>query len=126
MLVTADSLHASGASRALVLAASLAAIASPLAAAEVGGVAVDAAEIRVDFPQLFRANRLEMDARPKSAPGEFGGSARQAQPRVVLYDYVDGRIVFVPAREYMPKLGGLTAEGISLRRDLIRFKYSFK
>ena len=125
-LVTSDSLHASCASRALLLAASLAAAASPLAAAEVRRVAVDAAEIRIDYPQLFRANRIDMEARPKSSPGEFVGSSRQPRPHVALYDFVDGRIVFVPARQYMPKIDGLTAEGISLRRDLVRFKYSFK
>jgi len=113
-------------SPALLLAASLAGFTSPLAAAEIRRVAVDASEIRIDFPQLFRANRVDMEARPKSSVGEFVGSARQAQPHIALYDLVDGRIVFVPARQYMPKVDGLTAEGVSLRRDMVRFKYSFR
>jgi hypothetical protein len=44
----------------------------------------------------------------------------------VCYDATDGRIVYKPARQYMPKLEGLTAESISVRHDRVVFKYSFK
>lgn len=111
---------------ALLLAASLAGFASPLCAAENRRVALDASEIRIDFPQLFRSNRVDMELKPKSSTVEFVGSSREAQARFALYDFADGRILFVPAREYMPKVDGLTAEGVSLRRDMVRFKYSFK
>lgn len=43
----------------------------------------------------------------------------------LCYDVRDGRIVYRRAREYMPRIDGLTAESISLRRDRIIFKYSF-
>lgn len=43
----------------------------------------------------------------------------------LCYDLRDGRIVYRRAREYMPRIDGLTAESISLRRDRIIFKYSF-
>jgi hypothetical protein len=44
----------------------------------------------------------------------------------LCYDLADGRIVYRGARNYMPKFDGLRAEAISLRRDRIVFKYSFK
>jgi hypothetical protein len=44
----------------------------------------------------------------------------------LCYDQADRRIVYTPARHYMPKFEGLTAESVSLRRDAIRFKYSFR
>lgn len=43
----------------------------------------------------------------------------------LCYDLRDGRIVYRRAREYMPRIDGLTAESVSLRRDRIIFKYSF-
>lgn len=43
----------------------------------------------------------------------------------LCYDLRDGRIVYRRARAYMPRIEGLTAESISLRRDRIIFKYSF-
>jgi len=44
----------------------------------------------------------------------------------LCYDTVDRRIVYRPARDYMPAFEGLTAESISLRRSGIHFKYSFR
>ena len=44
----------------------------------------------------------------------------------VCYDAVDGRIVYKPAREYMPRFEGLKAESVSLRHDRVVFKYTFK
>ena len=44
----------------------------------------------------------------------------------LCYDLADARIVYRPARQYMPKVEGLTAENVSLRRSRIVFKYSFK
>lgn len=43
----------------------------------------------------------------------------------LCYDLRDGRIVYRRARAYMPRIEGLRAESISLRRDRIIFKYSF-
>jgi hypothetical protein len=43
----------------------------------------------------------------------------------LCYDLRDGKIVYRPAREYMPKIGGLRAESISVRRSGVTFKYSF-
>ena len=43
----------------------------------------------------------------------------------LCYDLRDGRVVYRRAREYMPRINGLTAESVSVRRDRIVFKYSF-
>src|SRR5512134_717722 len=44
----------------------------------------------------------------------------------LCYDLADGRIVYRPVRKFMPQMDGLRAESISLRRDKIVFKYSFR
>jgi hypothetical protein len=44
----------------------------------------------------------------------------------LCYDLGDARVVYRPARQYMPQFEGLRAESISLRRDRIVLKYSFK
>lgn len=44
----------------------------------------------------------------------------------LCYDLADRRIVYRPARRYMPQFDGLTAESVSLRRDAVRFRYSFR
>lgn len=44
----------------------------------------------------------------------------------LCYDLADRRIVYRPIRQYMPKFDGLTPENVSLRRDRIVVKYSFR
>jgi hypothetical protein len=43
----------------------------------------------------------------------------------LCYDPNSGRIVYKPARQYMPDLPGLQADSISVKRDKIVFKYTF-
>lgn len=43
----------------------------------------------------------------------------------LCYDLTDRRVVYRRARAYMPKIEGLQAESVSLKRDRIIFKYSF-
>jgi hypothetical protein len=44
----------------------------------------------------------------------------------LCYDMMEGRVVYRPARAYMPTFEGLRAENISVRQDRIVFKYSFR
>jgi hypothetical protein len=44
----------------------------------------------------------------------------------VCYDLTEGRVVFRPARKYMPKLGELEPDSVSLRPNRITFRYTFK
>ena len=41
------------------------------------------------------------------------------------YDLADRRIVFRGARDYMPRLGELRPESVSLRSHRVQFRYSF-
>ena len=43
----------------------------------------------------------------------------------LCYDPNEHRVVFKPARNFMPDLPGMTRENISVKRDRIVFKYSF-
>jgi hypothetical protein len=84
----------------------------------------------------------------KSTEAPFvGGHARDVMPELTLreelerrgpaggcevsatdlcYDLREARIVYKPARQYMPALPGLRAESISLRHDRVVLKYSFR
>jgi hypothetical protein len=60
------------------------------------------------------------------------GDLRQEQSRsscssdsALCYDVASGRIVYKPARNFMPDLPGFRRENISVKRDRIVFRYSF-
>ena len=44
----------------------------------------------------------------------------------LCYDYKERRLVYRPTRNWMPPIEGLKAEHISLRRDSVVLRYSFK
>ena len=46
--------------------------------------------------------------------------------REVCYDAAAGHIVLRPAREFMPRINGLTAENLKIRHNRVVFTYSFK
>jgi hypothetical protein len=50
----------------------------------------------------------------------------EAAATELCYDAVEGRVTYRGARQFMPAVGGMTAEGIQLRRDRIILRYSFK
>lgn len=50
----------------------------------------------------------------------------EANATSLCYDLADGRVVYRPARRYMPSFDGMRAESISLRHNKIVFKYSFR
>ena len=45
--------------------------------------------------------------------------------RSLCYDSVSGRVVYKPARQFMPDLPGLRPENISIKRNQLVFRYSF-
>jgi hypothetical protein len=53
-------------------------------------------------------------------------SACETTSKDFCYDLAQRRVVYRGAREYMPTLGGLSPEGISLRHNRIVLSYSFK
>ena len=117
-------------------------------------VALEAAEIRVDFRHSFGS---DTELKAKSLAGAWVGSSELQGPfatplrspipdpalrvqhdhtslrgacelsaALLCYDPADGRIAYRSARQYMPQFDGFTAEGVSLRRNAIRFRYSFR
>ncbi|HXZ48053.1 MAG TPA: hypothetical protein VEG27_03480 [Usitatibacter sp.] len=71
------------------------------------------------------------DPLPALAPSAEAGlrlpqGACESSTSSVCYDLADRRIVVRQAREYMPKLGDLTPESVSLRPNRIIVKYSFR
>jgi hypothetical protein len=72
---------------------------------------------RDPLPQL-----LMLDEQERRGPR----GACEFSARDLCYDLTDGRVVFRPARSYMPKIDGLTAENVTLRSNRVVFKYSFR
>lgn len=52
--------------------------------------------------------------------------ACQHNATALCYDLADRRIVYRPARHYMPQFEGLRAESVSLRHNRVVLKYSFR
>jgi hypothetical protein len=73
---------------------------------------------RDPLPQLLM---LEEQERRGAPPGTCEFTAMD-----LCYDLADRRVVYRPARNYMPKVQGLTPENISVRHNKIVFKYSFR
>lgn len=60
-------------------------------------------------------------------PGGFGvRGACDTSTSDVCFDLADNHIIYRPARKYMIRIDGFTAESVTLRRDGIRFRYSFR
>jgi hypothetical protein len=68
-----------------------------------------------------------LDFSPAASQHESSRSAC-AVDSTWCYDMGDGgrTLVYKPARQFMPHFNGLTAENISLKRDRIVFRYSFR
>lgn len=67
-------------------------------------------------PELLPRHDERLEESRSSCTGE----------RSLCYDPNSGRIVYKPARALMPDLPGLQRENISVKRDRITFRYSFK
>ena len=62
-----------------------------------------------------------LDANGRSLSGACAANATE-----LCYDYKERRLIYRPSRNWMPEFSGLKAEHISVRRDAVIFKYSFK
>jgi hypothetical protein len=78
--------------------------------------------VRIEAPRLFDSVPAAAMAAPL-APAFRGGCERSGAD--LCFDAAERRLVYRRARQYMPGIAGMTPEGISLRRDGIRFRYSF-
>ena len=73
--------------------------------------------VRDRTPELLL--RDELDRRGPRASCETSAAD-------LCFDSSDNRIVYRAARGYMPKIDGFTAESVSLKKDRLLLKYSFK
>jgi hypothetical protein len=102
---------------ATAVAASTAAAAASIAPAPHNVIAPFTA-VRTPLPDLSPAREEHKTLGPRGAC---------ESPTVsVCYDLKEARVVFRPARRYMPKLGDLEPDSVSLRPNRIVFKYTFK
>jgi len=72
---------------------------------------------RDPLPELLL--REEQDRRSQRPGCDVNGAT-------LCYDLADGRIVYRPARAYMPKFDGMQPESVSLRHNKVVLKYSFR
>lgn len=64
-------------------------------------------------------NGMDADGRNLSGGCTAGGTE-------LCYDYKERRLIYRPSRNWMPEIGGLKPEHISVRRDSVVFRYSFR
>ena len=91
-------------------------------------MAAEGSLTRVSKVAPFRVVRdplAEMSMRQEQETRGLRGACHD-YAAALCYDAMDGRVVYRPARKYMPQFEGLRAESVSLRRDRIVFKYSFR
>jgi hypothetical protein len=67
----------------------------------------------------------EVELIPRPDPRQEASRSSCSGERSLCYDPGSGRIVYKPARNFMPDVPGLRRENISVRRDRIVFRYSF-
>lgn len=82
-----------------------------------GATAPFVARARDPLPELMLRDERE-------GPGQRGGCEHSA--RDLCYERSDGRFVYRPAREFMPRIDGLTPESVSLRHNRLILRYSFR
>lgn len=124
--------------RSLMVTAIFATVTLPVAAADGGVELSNKARTLASTPEGFPAKNAEAPFRQARSDPMPELMMREEQERkglsgacdanatTLCYDMNDRRIVYRPARNYMPKFEGLRAEAISLRSDRIILKYSFK
>lgn len=94
-------------------------------------MAVTAAAVAVPAKNVEAPFRIARDPLPELLPREEQDrrglrGACDATTTALCYDLADHRIVYRPARKYMPQFEGLRAESVSLRQDRLILKYSFR
>ena len=63
---------------------------------------------------------------PRLIPRDRVPGSCHSDVDILCYDYATNGAVYKPSRRLMPEIVGLRRESITLKRDMIRFNYSFK
>ena len=72
------------------------------------------------------SHELDIAFRPQIEEAQTRSPSSCDGERAFCYDPAIGRVIYKPARAFMPELPGLQRENISFRRDRVVFHYSFK
>ena len=122
-----------------LLALAFALAAAPAAEASEGGSAPPPLKLRTKsaVAETLSAHAAAAPFREAVREPELDLLPRAADPRLdsknwscdgessLCYDPESRRIIYKPARAFMPELPGLRRENISVKRDRITFRYSF-
>jgi hypothetical protein len=122
--------------RSLFISAVLATLAAPAAAGEGVELSIRSKSMAASVTSAAPAKNAEAPFRaardplpdffaPQEGPRKALKSACEANGSSLCYDASDRKLVYRPARKYMPQVDGLRAESVSLRRNRIVLKYSF-
>ncbi len=103
--------------RTKAIAAAGVATAKPMDAPRVDGPFIPGSYARDPLNAL-----MQVEAKEHVAPS----ASCDATGHALCYNLADGRIVYRGAREYMPKVQGLTPESLGLRHNRVVFSYTFK
>jgi hypothetical protein len=76
-------------------------------------------------PFATAAAQPDLELLPRRDPREEASRSSCSGERSLCYDPGSGRIVYKPARNFMPDIPGLQRENISVKRDRIVLRYSF-
>ena len=79
-----------------------------------------------DAPFVFPSDDADLELIPRRDERLEESRSSCAGERSLCYDPHSRRIVYKPARAFMPDIPGMTPENISVRRDRIVFRYSFQ
>ena len=97
----------------------------PKAAISVAVSQITPAQANANAPFIApAANEPELSLAPPPTAQESSRSSCNGE-RALCYDSVSGRVVYKPARQFMPDLPGLRPENISIKRHQLVFRYSF-
>ena len=123
--------------RSIIVATVLATLAAPALAAEGVELSIRSKSMAASVTSGAPAKSAEAPFRiardplpdffaPEEEQRKGLKSACENNQSSLCYDMVDRRVVYRPARNYMPKFEGLRAESVSLRQDRLVLKYSFR
>ena len=83
-------------------------------------------QARAPFNVVPGEHALDLLPREEDARMKASRSSCNDQSRSLCYDTGTNKIVYKKTRDYMLQIPGMRAEHVSLRRDRITFKYSFR
>ena len=95
------------------------------ASVHASAVRVENRAVLIRGPSGAGKSHLAFDLILAGRSGQLPSAMLVGDDRVHL-EASNGQVVVRPAREYMPRMNGFTAENVSVRHNRVTFTYSFK